>query len=168
MSFEQEDVLQAFQLQTADFSKRFWSPAYSQARGQTACAGFRAQKDGQVQVSGAFCSARLLPSSYPVAEFSAPAPLKLCSVSPWIAPLLCTCGGPRATGGFLGLVTQGNDIKRLPLVPPSLSLSLPRPSRERQTFHLGRSDESFLKGLWEDSSSEQAVWYLTHIHMPHL
>lgn len=165
--FRWKDVFQASQLQIADFSKHFWSPAYSQAgdRQSVLASGLRkpdpCRQVGLSALHGLRCPAPPLLSSL------LQAPLEFSSVSQWIAPLLCTCVGPRATGGFLGLVT-GKHNKEALSCSPSLFLSLPRPGKGRRTFHLGRSDESFLKGLYEDSSPEQAVWYLTHIHVPHL
>lgn len=47
-----------------------------------------------------------------------------------------------------------------------LFLSLLRPGRGGQPPHLGRSDESFLKGLQEDLPTEQAVSCLAHVCWP--
>lgn len=95
------------------FFKALLEPSLFAGWGQTACAGFWAQKDRQVRVQrlsalhGFFGPATLLLSSLLQAT------LKLCSVSRWIVPQICTCAGPRAPGGFPGLVTQGNDRSSL-------------------------------------------------------
>ena len=129
------------------FFKALLEPSLFPGWGQTVCAGFWAQKARRVQASGAFGSARPPLSSSSVAEFPAPGtPGVQLSLPMDCSPALYLCG-PTGHWRFPWACNTGKHDKEALSCSPSLFLSLLRPRKGRRTFHLGRSDESLLKGL---------------------